>query len=132
MRFRHGAAERAAAVIWLLAGSALATARWWLAPLLFLPLLAVVAAFRRGTDFDDTGVTVRAVLLSRLMPWEDIAALRAVGPRRSVLVRTDGATVALPAVRPRDLAELVPDPPVTSGRADIEESPERGPFDEQV
>lgn len=106
MRFRYGAAERAAAVIWLAAGSALATARWWLSPLLLVPLLAVVAAFRRGTDVDDAGVTVRAVLVSRRLPWSTISELRAAGARRVVLVRTDGRSIPLPAMRPGDLATM--------------------------
>jgi hypothetical protein len=106
MRFRHGAAERAAAVIWLAAGSAVATARWWLAPLLLLPLIAVLATFRRGTDVEDSGVTVHALLTRRHLPWEGIQDLRAAG-RRVRLVRTDGRSIVLPAVRPADLAVLV-------------------------
>ena len=105
--FRYGLAERGAAVLWLLASSALATARWWLLPVLLLPLTAVAAAFRRGTDIDDDGVTVRAVLRSRRFRWNDVAELRPGGQRRVVLVRTDGRTVTLPAVRPGDLAGLV-------------------------
>ena len=105
--FRHGAAERAAAVVWLMACSALATARWWLLPVLILPVLAVVAAFRRGTDFDDDGVTVRAVLRKRQLPWSDVAQLRPDGGRRVLLVREAGGAVALPAVRPADLPKLV-------------------------
>jgi len=106
MRFRHGGAERAAAVIWLAAGSAIATARWWLAPLLLLPLLAVLAAFRRGTDVDDSGVTVRGVLTSRHLAWDAVQDLRADGPRRVRLVRSDGQSIVLPAMRPADLAVL--------------------------
>ncbi len=106
MHFGYGAAEKAAAVIWLAGCSALATARWWLAPLLVLPLLALLAAFRRGTDVDDAGVTVRAAVGSRQVPWEQIAELRQEGARRVVLVRTDGRTVLLPAVRPGDLGRL--------------------------
>ncbi len=107
MRFRHGAAERAAAVVWLLAGLALAGARWWLLPVLILPVLAVIASIRRGTDIDVDGVTVRAVLTKRIFPWNEVAELRPDGARRVVLVRTDGRTIALPAVRPADLPRLV-------------------------
>ncbi len=106
-RFRHGAAERAAAVLWLTACLALATARWWLLPVLLLPLAAVAAAFRRGTDVDAAGVTVRAVVARRRVPWDDVAELRPDGARRVLLVRTDGSAVALPAVRPADLPALV-------------------------
>lgn len=107
MRFRHGAAERAAAVIWLAASSAVATARWWLAPLLLLPLLAVLATFRRGTDVADTGVTVRALLTSRHLPWSAIRELRPAGARRVQLILTDGRSITLPNVRPGDLSALV-------------------------
>ncbi|MGB9378845.1 MAG: PH domain-containing protein [Mycobacteriales bacterium] len=104
--FRHGGAERAAAVIWMLASLALGTARWWLLPLLIPALLAVLGAFRRGTDIDSAGVTVRAVLAKRRTPWEDIAELRPDGVRRVHLVRTDGLALRLPAMNPKDLAKL--------------------------
>lgn len=104
-RFRYGAAERAAAVVWLLACLALGLARWWLLPVLLLPIGAIVATFRRGTDFDSEGVTIRALLATRQIPWSDVAELRADGGR-PLLVRTDGRAVALPAVRPADLSTL--------------------------
>lgn len=106
MTFRHGAAERAAAVIWLAASSALATARWWLAPVMLLPLLAVAAAFRRSTRVDAGGITISALLARRRVPWESVSQLRAAGPRRVVAVLTNGRAVRLPAVRPADLARL--------------------------
>lgn len=105
--FRQGGAERAAAVVWFLACLALGTARWWLLPVLLLPLLAVVATFRRGTDFDDEGVTVRAVLTKRRVLWSEVAELRPDGARRVLLVRNDGRAIALPGVRPADLPRLV-------------------------
>lgn len=105
MRFRHGAAERAAAVIWLLACLALGTARWWLLPVLLLPLLAVVATLRRGTDFDADGVTVHAVFGSRRLPWSDVAELRPSG-RRAVAVSKAGRALKLPTVTPADLLKL--------------------------
>ncbi|MDQ6875108.1 MAG: PH domain-containing protein, partial [Actinomycetota bacterium] len=77
MTFRHGAAERAAAVIWLAGSSALATARWWLAPVLLLPLLAVAAAFRRGTRVDAGGIIVSALLARRRVPWASVTEVRA-------------------------------------------------------
>lgn len=107
IRFRYGAAERAAAVVWLLASTALAGARLWLLPILALPLVAILATFRRGTDLDSDGVTVRAVLTKRRVPWSDVAELRPDGARRVLLVRTDGRAVAMPAVRPADLPPLV-------------------------
>ncbi len=107
MRFRYGAAQRAAAVTWLAAGTALATARWWLLPVLLVPLGAVVAVFRRGTDIDDDGVRVRALLGSRRLPWAEVAELRPVGRRRVVAVTAKGRALGLPAVYPADLAKLV-------------------------
>lgn len=107
MTFGHGGAERAAAVVWLVACLALATARWWLLPVLLLPVLAVIATFRRGTDFDAEGVTVRAVITKRRVPWSEVQELRPDGVRRVLLVRKDGRAVALPGVRPADLPRLV-------------------------
>ncbi len=106
MTFRYGAAERAAAVIWLLAATALATTRWWLLPVLLVPLAALAAAFRLGTDITAEGITIRAVVVQRRMPWAEVAEFRPDGARRVVVVRTDGRAVRLPAVRPADLARL--------------------------
>jgi hypothetical protein len=106
MRFRHTAAERAAAVIWLVACSALATARWWLLPLLLVPLAAVAATFRRGTDIDDDGLRVRGLVGSRRLPWDQVTGFRPVGLRRVVAVTGQGSAVRLPAVRPADLTKL--------------------------
>lgn len=106
MSFRYGAAERAAAVIWLVAASALATTRWWLLPVLLIPLAAVAAAFRLGTDITADGVNIRAVVANRRLPWAEVAELRPDGARRVLLVRTDGRAVRLPAMRPADLALL--------------------------
>ncbi len=105
MLFRSTGPERAAAVIWLAASSALATARWWLLPVLVVPLACVVAVFRRGTDIDADGIRARALLGSRRLPWERVAAIRRDG-RHVVAVTTDGRAMRLPAVSPADLGIL--------------------------
>lgn len=105
MRFRTSGAERAAAVVWLAACSALASARWWLLPVLLVPLAVVAAAFRRGTDIDGEGIRVRALLGSRRLTWDRVAELRIDG-RRVIAVTTDGRAMRLPAVHPADLGKL--------------------------
>ncbi|MEP6695745.1 MAG: PH domain-containing protein [Pseudonocardiales bacterium] len=105
MHFRSSGAERAAAVVWLAASSALATARWWLLPALLLPLAWVAAAFRRGTDVDDDGVRVRGLLGSRHLAWDRITELRPAG-RRVVAVTRDGHVLGLPTVSRADLKKL--------------------------
>lgn len=105
MRFRSSGPERAAAVVWLAASSALATARWWLLPVLLVPLACVAAVFRRGTDIDANGIRARALLGTHRLAWDRVAAIRGVG-RHVVAVTTDGRAMRLPAVSPADLGKL--------------------------
>lgn len=105
MRFRTSGPERAAAVVWLVACSALATARLWLLPVLLVPLVWLAAVLRRGTDIDADGIRARALFGSRRLPWDRVAAIRRDG-QHVVAVTTDGREMRLPAVSPADLGKL--------------------------
>jgi hypothetical protein len=95
----------------------LATARWWLAFLFVLPLLALLWVRRVGVDVDPDAVTVRAVLGRRRIAWADVAGLQA-GRRGDLwLVLRGAGRLRLPVVRARHLPLLaaasggrIPDP----------------------
>ncbi|HYT09728.1 MAG TPA: PH domain-containing protein [Mycobacteriales bacterium] len=81
----------------------LATASRWLAVLLLVPVAAAAWVVRTGVDVDADGLTVRALLGSRRLRWDEVAGLR-VGRRRELTaVLRDAGTVRLPVVRARHL-----------------------------
>lgn len=106
-RFRHSQAIWVAAIIAFLGALPVATARWYLTPLLLVPVAIGVWSWRAGTDADPDGVRIRALFGQRSISWSEIAEL-ACDPRGQAMVRlSDGRTVALPAVRSADLPHLI-------------------------
>ncbi len=83
-----------------------ATAAWWGAPLLLLPVLVAVWVLRVGVDVGPAGITPRTLLAGATVPWEDVAGLRVGEDQELWLVRTTGTEVRLPVVRARDLPRL--------------------------
>ena len=82
----------------------LASSAPWLAVLWLLPIAAAAWVLRAGVDVDRTGLTVRALLGSRRLPWTEVAGLRVGDRDRLVAVLRAGGTVRLPVLRPRHLA----------------------------
>ncbi|WDZ87339.1 PH domain-containing protein [Micromonospora cathayae] len=118
IRFRHSQAIVAAAIVAFIGALPVANARWYLAPVLLVPLAILVWSWRAGTDVDRREVRVRALLGQRRLPWERIVSL-AVDPRgRAVARLDDGGQVLLPAVRGTDLPQLVAvtGQPLTAGQ----------------
>lgn len=107
VRFRHSQAITVATVIAFAGALPLAAARWFLTPVLLVPLLIGIWAWRAGTDAGRDGVRVRALLRSRLIGWTEVAAVGADSRGRVLAQLTGGQTVALAAVRPADLPRLV-------------------------
>ncbi|TFV46846.1 PH domain-containing protein [Blastococcus sp. TF02A-35] len=74
--------------------------------LLLVPLVLTVWVLRTGLDITGEGLTVRALVGSRHVPWAEVAGIR-VGPKGDLwLVRTAGTELRLPVVRARDLPRL--------------------------
>jgi hypothetical protein len=75
VRFRRSPATALAAVVFMIA--ALSVARWapYLLILLVIPAVVAMWSWRSGTDADQAGLTVRALLGSRRIPWSDVAGL---------------------------------------------------------
>ncbi|WP_326555023.1 PH domain-containing protein [Micromonospora sp. NBC_01813] len=107
VRYRPHQAIMLAAVIAFVGSLPLASVRWYLLPILLLPLAIAIWAVRAGTDVDSTGIQVRALIGQRRIPWSRIAELGADQRGRAVARLTDGAQVGLPAVRAGDLPRLI-------------------------
>lgn len=107
LRFRRHQAIWLAAILAFLGALPLATSRWFLSPLLLIPVAVGAWAWRGGTDADADGVRIRALLGQRRIPWSEIVEL-ATDPRGQAVVRLrDGRTATLPAVRSADLPDLI-------------------------
>ncbi|MBI3687061.1 MAG: PH domain-containing protein [Actinobacteria bacterium] len=78
----------------------LAGASGWLLPLFAVPAVLLGWVLRAGADVDPDGVTVRALVGSRRVPWDQVAGL-SVAPRGQIsLALTSGDRLRLPATRP--------------------------------
>ncbi len=106
VKFRHDAGLAVAGLVATLGAIPLATLRWYLVPILLIPAALAVWAWRAGTDADESGLTVRALLGQRRLPWARISGFAPRG-RRVVAVLDGGATVPLTAVSPADLPKLI-------------------------
>jgi hypothetical protein len=106
VKFRHNAAITIAALVAFFGAVPLATVRWYLAPVLLVPLAVGWWGWRAGTDADPSGVSVRALFGHRRLAWDQITGF-AHRNRRVSATLSGGATVPLPAVTPDDLPRLV-------------------------
>lgn len=69
-----------------------------------IPVAAAVFIVRTATIVDDRGITVRALIGHRTLPWTELRGLSVTG--RSVYAVTPTGSVRLPCVRLADLAAL--------------------------
>ncbi len=106
VKFRHNAAIAVAGLVAFFGAIPIATTRWYLLPILLVPLAVAFWVVRAGTDADDSGLTVRALFGSRRLSWHEITGFEHIN-RRVQATLTNGGAVALPAVNPRDLPRLV-------------------------
>lgn len=107
VRFRRSPALALAAVIAVIAG--LSILRWappYAAVVLVIPLAVAVWAWRSGTDADKSGLTVRAAVGRRRIPWDDVAGVVTDGRQVSAQL-TSGRAITLPAVGKADVGRLV-------------------------
>ncbi|MFG3705195.1 PH domain-containing protein [Micromonospora sp. NPDC047670] len=107
VRFRHNQAILAAAIIAFIGALPLAGARWYLLPVLLVPLGVGVWAWRAGTDADARELRLRALVGQRRISWDRVVELAADPRGRAVARLDDGQAVPLPAVRGTDLPRLV-------------------------
>ena len=107
VHFRYSQAIWVAAAIAFIGALPLASAGWYFTPVLLIPLLIGIWAWRAGTDADRAGVKIRALFGQRLIPWHEVVTLGIDDRRRVVASLTGGRVVSLPAVPAADLPRLV-------------------------
>jgi hypothetical protein len=106
VRFRHNVAVPLAGFVGIVALLPLAGNVWFLSPLLLLPAAVMVWGWRTGVDADSDGLTVRALLGSRRLPWHEVTGFTTQG--RLVYATLDGdRAVRLPAVTVADVPTLI-------------------------
>ena len=106
VKFRHHSGIAIAGLIAAFGAIPLATAEWYLAPVVLVPLAVAIWGWRAGTDADESGLTVRALFGRRRVPWSRIDGFAPAG-RRVVAVLDGGTRMRLSAVTPQDLPRLV-------------------------
>jgi hypothetical protein len=108
VQFRRSPATTIAAIIVALGGLSLFT---WAPPylliVLVIPLAVALWSWRAGTDVDADGVTVRAALGRRRIPWSDVTGLVTDGRGQVSAHLTSGRAITLPAVTAADVPRLV-------------------------
>jgi Bacterial PH domain len=108
VQFRRSSAITVAAIIVAIAGLSLLT---WAPPylliVLVIPLAVALWSWRAGTDVDADGVTVRAALGRRRIPWSDVTGLVTDGRGQVSAHLTSGRAITLPAVTAADVPRLV-------------------------
>ncbi|GAA0721412.1 PH domain-containing protein [Dactylosporangium roseum] len=106
VKFRRSAAIAVAAAITVIGAVPLLAESLWFLPVPLIPLAVTVWAWRAGTDVDEGGFTVRALLGSRRFLWAAVDGLVAQGG--SVQARlANGHLVTLDAVRADDLPRVI-------------------------
>jgi hypothetical protein len=85
----------------------LATLSPWFALLTLPPLAWTWWAWRAGTDADQDGLRVRALLGRRRIRWSEIRALRPDEQHRMVATIADGRELLLTGVTSADVPRLV-------------------------
>ena len=106
-KFRYNAAIAVAGLITLIGAIPVASAAWYLLPILLVPLTVTCWAWLAGTDAGPDGLVVRALLGRRRIPWPSVAELGADARGRAYATLADGGAVPLPAVTAPDLPRLV-------------------------
>lgn len=88
-----------------------------------VPLVIAIWAWRTGTDANEYGIKVKALLGRRIIPWTQVSALAPDGHGRTLAVLNDGNAVRLAAVKPADLPRLA----ATRVRAEAETAAKTSP-----
>jgi hypothetical protein len=107
LSFRYPAAIAITAAIAVIGSLPLASQGGAFLVIPLIPLAVMIWAWRAGTDVNDHGLRVRALLANRVITWDRVAALHPDQRGRVVADLTDGAAVPLTAVRATDLPRLL-------------------------
>ncbi|HEY2671766.1 MAG TPA: PH domain-containing protein [Rugosimonospora sp.] len=106
VKFRHNVAIAIAGLVALFGAVPVAATRWYLAPILLVPLAVMIWGWRAGTDANRNGLSIRALFGARRVPWAEITGF-VPSDRRVIATLNGGRSVILPGVAPADLPRLI-------------------------
>ena len=107
LRIRRSGALVIAALIAFVGTVPLAGARWALTPLLLIPLLAMIWAWRAGTDVYPDALRVRALFGSTTVPWSRITELAPDQRGRVSALLDNGNVIRLTGVTTENLPAVL-------------------------
>jgi Bacterial PH domain len=107
LRVRRSGALLVAALIAFVGTLPLATARWQLSPILLIPLLGWIWAWRAGTDVYPDAVRVRALIGSTTVPWSRITELAPDQQGRVSALLDNGNVIRLTGVTRANLGPVL-------------------------
>jgi hypothetical protein len=107
LRVRRSGAVLVAALIAFVGAVPLAGARWALAPLLLIPLLVGIWAWRAGTDVFADRLRVRALFGSTSVPWDRISELAPDDQGRVSALLDNGNVIRLTGVTTGNLSQVL-------------------------
>jgi hypothetical protein len=107
LRIRRSGAVLVAALIAFVGTVPLAGARWSLTPLLLIPLLVGVWAWRAGTDVFPDRLRVRALFGSTSVPWDRVSELAPDDRGQVSALLDNGNVIRLTGVTPANLPLII-------------------------
>ena len=107
LRVRKSGALLIAALIAFVGTVPLAGARWALTPLLLIPLVAGIWAWRAGTDVYADRLVVRALAGSTVIPWARVTELAPDARRRVAALLDNGNVIRLTGVTTSNLPSVL-------------------------
>jgi hypothetical protein len=107
LRVRRSGALVVAALIALVGTIPFAGTKWVLAPILLIPLLVLIWAWRAGTDVYPDRLRVRALFGSTTVPWERVAELAPDRQGRVSALLDNGNVIRLTGVTTDNLPRVI-------------------------
>jgi hypothetical protein len=107
MRVRRSGALVVAALIALVGAIPLAGGKVALTPILLIPLLVLIWAWRAGTDVYPDRLRVRALFGSTTVPWDRIVELAPDQRKRVSALLDNGNVIRLTGVTPDNLPRVL-------------------------
>jgi Bacterial PH domain len=134
LRVRRSGALVVAALIALVGTVPLAGAKWALTPVLLIPLLALVWAWRAGTDVFPDRLRVRALFGSTTVPWARVTEFSPDANKRMSAVLDNGNMIRLTGVTTDNLPRVLAagGQELSTPEPDTDDEPESVAVDDEV
>ena len=107
LRVRKSGAVLVAALIAFVGAVPLAGARWELTPILLVPVVVGIWAWRAGTDVFPDRLKVRALVGSTVIPWARVAELAPDSRNRIAALLDNGNVIRLTGVTTANLPAVL-------------------------